>query len=211
MKVLVQNLQKKSNLASELYEKYNHPDVILAQEINLPSETQNKNLFERSHNTSNITGYGTAIGTKLDVSNVKLIKSPYPEFGIGTIYKKTTIASIGKIEFVSFHGYNGQPFKNKEKLVAHVDAVLSKLERGKGSCMFAGDFNTWSQEHLDAVTAKLKTYGFHHAYSWPYPGGRVVPLDHVYLRKLNLTKSETYCCKESDHNGALLEVEVIDD
>lgn len=218
MKVLVQNLQKKSNLASELFDKYNYPDVILAQEINLGSETKKDIL--KAHNTSNLTGYGTAIGTQLEVSNVKLVNSPYPEFG-GTIYKKTTIATIinnsstnndngsSSIEFVSFHGYNGQPFKKKEKLVAHIDAVLSKLEKDTTS-MFAGDFNTWSQGHLDAISAKLAEYGFHHVYSWQYPG-RTVPLDHVYIRNLKVIKAETYICEESDHNGAILEVVVVDE
>lgn len=198
MKVLVQNLQKRDGLATELFEEHD-PDLMLAQEINLHSETYS---FPASNVSS--MGYGTAIGSKFQVTNIKLVRSPYAEFG-GIIYKKTTVASIKSIQFVSFHGYNGQPFKSIDKLIAHVEAVLAVLS--PGPALFAGDFNSWSQEHLDAVKAKLESAGFHLAYSWPYPG-RDQPLDHAFLRGLELTRSENYACA-SDHRGAILELELV--
>jgi endonuclease/exonuclease/phosphatase family metal-dependent hydrolase len=197
MKILVQNLQKRNGLATELFEEHD-PDLMLLQEINIHSETHS---FPASNVSS--MGYGTAIESKFDVTNIKYIQSPYAELG-GIIYKKTTVASIRSIQFVSFHGYNGQPFKNKNKLVAHVEAVLAELS--PGPALFAGDFNTWSKEHLDAVKAKLESAGFHFAYSWPYPG-RDDPLDHAFLRGLELKSSENYACT-SDHRGAILELDV---
>lgn len=198
--VLIQNLQKRGGLATELLEKYD-PDVMLLQEINLRAETQSD--FFTANNVSKM-GFGTAIGSKFEISNIRHAQSPYAETG-GIIHKKTTIASIQSIEFVSFHGYNGQPFKNKEKLVAHVEAVLTELPRDQPA-IFAGDFNTWSQEHLDAVTSKLGSVGFHLVYSWPYPG-RDHPLDHAFLRDVELISSENYACS-SDHKGAILELDL---
>ena len=201
MKILVQNLQKRDSLATELFEEHD-PDVMLLQEINIHSETH-------SFPASNISsmGYGTAIGSKFEATDIKYIQSPYSEFG-GIIHKKTTIATVNTIQFVSFHGYNGQPFKKKFKLVAHIEAVLAELTP-TGPAVFAGDFNTWSKEHLEAVTVKLESVGFHLAYSWPYPG-REDALDHAFLRGMELQSSKNYVCA-SDHRGAILELRLIVD
>ena len=210
MKVLIQNLQKRNSLATDLCNEYD-PDIILAQEINLHTETNDGCCYFPANNVSSM-GYGTAIGIhnknkhkeEFKVSDIKKVQSPNAEFG-GMFYKKTTIATIQSIQFVSFHGYNGQPFKSISKLVEHVHAVVDVLS--SGPVVFAGDFNTWSQEHVDAVKHELETVGggFHHVYSWPY-GRRDIPLDHVFLRgDLELNMSEYYECA-SDHRGALLEI-----
>lgn len=199
MKVLVQNLQKRAGLATKLFEEHD-PDVMLAQEINLRSET----FHFQATNVSRI-GYGTAIGSKrLQVTNVKCVQSPHAEIG-GFVRKKTTVASAGGVRLVSFHGYNGQPFKDEHKLVAHVDAVLAELEE-EGPSLFAGDFNTWSREHVSAVTERMERAGFRLAFSWPYDG-RDVPLDHAFVRGLRVTKYEHYACA-SDHRGAVIEFDV---
>ena len=199
MKVLVQNLQKRNGLATQLFEEHHHPDVMLVQEINIYSETCN-------FTASNVSkrGYGTAIGSEFEMSNIKYVESPYAEVG-GFIRKKTTIATIQSVQFVTFHGYNGQPFKDKDKLVAHVEAVLEKLT--PGPALLAGDFNTWSKEHLDVVKDKMEGAGFHLAYSWPY-GGRDFPLDHAFIRGLEMKQSANYECA-SDHRGAILEFDDI--
>lgn len=223
MKVLVQNLQKRKGLASSLDATY-CPDIILVQEISLQSES----LSFRAHAVSRM-GYGTAIGIgsrkdrplpSLTLTSIQCVDSPYAEFG-GLIHKKTALACVdlpcstlpnnsATVQLVSFHGYNGQPFQSIEKLVAHVDAVLDKMQSSNSSNMpalFAGDFNTWTQAHIDAVTNRMEDAGFQHVYSWPYPN-RELPLDHVFVRGLTLTQSQNYECT-SDHRGAILELEVL--
>jgi endonuclease/exonuclease/phosphatase family metal-dependent hydrolase len=235
MRILIQNLQKRDGLATELFNKHD-PDVMLCQEINLPSESCH---FQQANNVSSM-GFGTAIaiGSKLVNTNANLstrtirVQSPYAEFG-GLIHKKTTVTCIIvnsiPVQFVSFHGYNGQPFKNVSKLVAHVEAVLAKMKThpcgddddnnddsgnsdnnndNAGPAVFAGDFNTWSQEHLDQCKQILQNAGFHLAYSWPYPGReQKTPLDHVFVRDLELKKSEYFTCL-SDHKGAIVELDL---
>ncbi|KAL9184793.1 hypothetical protein ACHAXT_012763 [Thalassiosira profunda] len=182
MKVLVQNLQKRAGLATELSDKYN-PDVFLAQEINLNSET-----YPFPANNVSSMSFGTAIGGKFELSDIKKVTSPWKEFG-GFICKKTTIGTANSVQFVSFHGYNGTPFKSKDKLVAHVAAVLAVLS--PGPALFAGDFNTWTPEHLSAVECAMKEAGFELAYSWPYPG-LDHPLDHVFARGVTVSACEDY-------------------
>ena len=203
MKVLVQNVEKKARLASRLVQMADEPDVCLIQEINL--KTEESSFFEVAHNTSKI-GYGTAIYGKLSLTDVRQVNSPHAETG-GLIVKKTTVACYDKenmnIQVVSFHGYNGQPFKSISKLVDHVVAVLSVIPDGT-RVLFAGDFNTWTKDHIDTVTGVMARYRFTHAFSWPYPG-RDLPLDHVFVRGLKVDYHETYQ-NESDHLGALLQI-----
>lgn len=199
MRILIQNLQKRKNLATELFEKYN-PEIMLVQEVNLTSES-----IQFNAKTVSRMGYGTAIRSRnQEVSHVMHVQAPFAEIG-GFFYKKTTLASIGPIQFVSFHGYNGQPFKIKENLVAHIQTVLDKV-KPSGPVLFAGDFNTWSQEHLDDVTEVMEAHGFQHTYYWPYDR-RSVPLDHVFTRGLTLKKADNFVCA-SDHRGSILDIEL---
>ena len=221
MKVLVQNLQKRNGLASSLDVTYT-PDILLVQEIYLQGES----LPFKANNVSRM-GYGTAIGVgsgcelspPLKLTHVQRVDSPYAEFG-GLIHKKTTLARVElpskqstglvTVQLVSFHGYNGQPFQNIEKLIAHIDAVLKKIQESNSNNMpalFAGDFNSWSKEHIDAVTKRMESDGFQLVYSWPYPN-RELPLDHAFVRGLALRNSQNYECS-SDHRGALLEFDVL--
>ena len=204
MKVVVQNLHKIAGLASDLLVDQYDPDVLLAQEINLRTEKAASRHYNIAHNTSRSQGYGTAIFGKNELSNVKLVSSPHAEFG-GTIVKKTTVATCDGVQFVSFHGYNGQPFKVVSKLVDHVKAVVKVLDKD-GPAIFAGDFNTWSETHVEAVEQELKKVGFKPAYSWPYPD-RDVPLDHAFTRQVTLKAASAFR-NSSDHFGSVLEVVV---
>lgn len=201
MKLLIQNLQKIPGLATDLIQQY-EPDIMLAQEINISSE--NSENFE-AHNTSKL-GYGTAIYSRDEtLTDIKLVDSPYAEFG-GFIYKKTTIATAYGVQFVSFHGYNGTPFKSIKKLVAHVDAVLKVLT--EDPAVFAGDFNTWSKDFLDVVTLVLEKRGFRLVFNWPY-AGRDFPLDHAFTRGVDIEDgNSTYFSCASDHNGAILQLDL---
>lgn len=196
MKIVVQNLQKKAGLATKLVEQY-QPDMMLAQEFGPASES-----IDTVNNVS-MLGYGTAIYSRTaTLTNVRRVNSPHAEFG-GFIFKKTTVADCMGVQFVSFHGYNGTPWRSVEKMIDHVNAVVAVLEDGR-PCLFAGDFNTWSQVHIDAVKKVLGDADFSLAYSWPYPG-RDLPLDHVFVRSVRSESSFSYSC-DSDHRGAVLEI-----
>jgi endonuclease/exonuclease/phosphatase family metal-dependent hydrolase len=236
MRIVVQNLQKQSHLGTDIImsEQYK-PDVLLAQEINV--STEDAKLFVEgataATNVSKRLGYGTAIHVnsknnndnddgRYSLTNIRRVDSPHAETG-GFIRKKTIIATLtstsgsssttGKprgIQFVSFHGYNGQPFTRISYLVDHVQAVLDVLDRdfegdaSSNEAVFAGDFNTWSQAHLDAIQAPLQRAGFRLALSWPYPG-RDFALDHVFIRGRCIQLQDWSIFQNaSDHQGALL-------
>lgn len=199
--VLVQNLQKTEGLATKLWTEH-QPDIALMQEICLASEDA---AFADAANVSQLSGFGTAIrASSNSVTNVRKVLSPHAEFlGLLPIVKKTTIATCleAGIECVSFHGYNGTPFRRVDCLVDHVKAALAELASSESPAIFAGDFNTWTPEHLSAVSAVLAEAGFVLATSWPYPG-REHALDHVFLRRLEL-KDAKIIESAADHRGAV--------
>lgn len=200
MKILVQNLQKKAGLGGKLINEH-QPDIFLAQEVSLSSEAMG--LFGAEF-TSNM-GYGTAIYCREGVSSVERVLSPVAEMG-GFIKKKTTLALCMGVQCVSFHGYNGSPHRDVASLVEHVKAV-ARLLKPDTPAIFAGDFNTWTTDHLLAVQTLLRdACGFHLAHSWPYPN-RAHPLDHVFLRGLRLVELPAVFESEADHKGVIMNVE----
>jgi hypothetical protein len=205
MRIVVQNLQKQPGLAGRLIVAHSadaHPvDVFLAQEISIGSEPGH---FREAHFTSKM-GYGTAIYCRCGATDVRRMVSPTAELG-GFIKKKITIAHCMGVECVSFHGYNGTPWRDVASLVAHIRAVLPLLRSPGTPCVFAGDFNTWTPAHLAAVSQALAVEGFTLARSWPYPG-RDHPRDHVFLRGLRLVSSEVFA-SEADHHGLVMDVEI---
>ena len=152
--IVVQNLEKKAGLAGKLKAQFT-PDILLVQEFNSATEDV---LGDFVQHTSRL-GYGTAIHCSSGLpANVRCVKSPAAEIG-GFIRKKTIVAESlfllsstdtakTNVQFVSFHGYNGTPFRDVAGLVKHVTTVLRVLH--PGPAVFAGDFNTWSPEHLEA-------------------------------------------------------------
>jgi len=185
VRAIVHNLQKKPEVFLELLSGH-CPDIVLAQEVTdgLPLDAANVSSL----------GYGTGIYSTTDVTNIKRINSPHAEF-IPTMRKKTTIGTSHGVEWVSFHGYNGTPFRSAKKLTAHVRAALQAL--GSGPCVFAGDFNTWSQTHFESVKFEMIKHGFTGHYSAPYKD-RPLALDHVFVRGLWI-ESAYYYETASDH------------
>ncbi|CAB1109159.1 unnamed protein product [Ectocarpus sp. CCAP 1310/34] len=59
-------------------------------------------------------------------------------------------------------------------------------------------------QELNRCSEEIDTVSFVLACSWPYPG-RDLPLDHAFVRGVQLESSFSYGC-ESDHNGAVLEI-----
>ena len=219
IKIVVQNIDEQRGLASQLIQELD-PDILLVQDINLHSEEEDFLNNHIAEEESKILGGGNAIiYTKepSSLTDIQRITSPHPEFG-GFVNSKTIVATvsvpkISKIRVVSFHGNNGQPMmsnKSISKLCNHVQAVLEQSELMGDyedyPAIFAGEFNTWTMKHMEAVTTLMQQAGFEHAFSWPNKG-REFPLDHVFLRNLQLTSAKIYK-NQSDHEGAILELEI---
>lgn len=124
--------------------------------------------------------YGTAIFSRDELTNVYSVSSPHPDYRLNvwkgmTVSKCTAIATLRHdgLTVVSFHGYNGTfQGRDPEKLVAHIDAVLRTIDRTK-PCVFAGDFNTFGNEHCQAVSDIMSEYDFKCDIQVPYEGSKI--------------------------------------
>jgi endonuclease/exonuclease/phosphatase (EEP) superfamily protein YafD len=105
--------------------------------------------------------------------------SPHAEFMIG-VQKTSCAVKIDGIWFISVHGYNGFPFKNVEKLQDHIDSILKSLDDLTSPVVFAGDFNTWKDVHLDSVLKTCRKYGLIHNFKVKYDEKKI--LDHCFSR-----------------------------
>ena len=63
-------------------------------------------------------------------------------------------------------------------LVDHVEAVLKVIQ--DGPCIFAGDFNTFTTEHHNAVLAVMTRHGFNRDIAVAYDSSKI--LDLVFSR-----------------------------
>jgi endonuclease/exonuclease/phosphatase (EEP) superfamily protein YafD len=120
------------------------------------------------------------------------------------VYKATSIAHLESgITLVSFHGFNGT-FQGRrvEDLIEHVDSVRNRLENA-GPVVWAGDFNTFTEDHVTALEEYMRKSGFSMDISVPYNFMRT--LDFVFTRecKAVMIESGNY---GSDHPFVLFDV-----
>jgi len=91
-----------------------------------------------------------------------------------------------------------------------VKALEPLLNRHIGPLIVAGDFNTWSNNRSRSLNAFMAKHQLlpvvfepdHRTQFWN------LPLDHVYLRGLDLVEASTIEVQSSDHNPLLITVEV---
>ncbi len=78
----------------------------------------------------------------------------------------------------------------------------SILERHAGPVIFSGDFNTWRKARIDHVDELVQSHGLAAVEFADDERKRFLglPLDHVYIRGLNVLAAKTYETDTSDHN-----------
>ncbi len=86
-----------------------------------------------------------------------------------------------------------------EAQLAHASTVL---DLHTGPVIFSGDFNTWRRARIDHVDALINGHGLVPVEFPDDERKRVfgLPLDHVYVRGLDVIAAETYETDTSDHN-----------
>ncbi|HDY8156426.1 TPA: endonuclease/exonuclease/phosphatase family protein [Vibrio vulnificus] len=88
-----------------------------------------------------------------------------------------------------------------------VNDLIAALKEHPGPAIVAGDFNTWSEKRLQAVTERLENAGLIEVVFSPDQRTRFItglPLDHVFYKGLVLQKAEAPQTDASDHNPLLV-------
>jgi len=102
------------------------------------------------------------------------------------------VANIHAINFsLSLEAYHAQ-----------LDAIGEVLAEHRGPIIFGGDFNTWSEGRMQAVRETTERLGLVEIV--PAADKRALffgkPLDHVFIRGLELIESSATAVTSSDHN-----------
>jgi endonuclease/exonuclease/phosphatase (EEP) superfamily protein YafD len=93
---------------------------------------------------------------------------------------------------------------------SQIKALEPLLNKHLGPLIIAGDFNTWSDNRSELLHAFMLEHQLSPVTFEPDQRTRFwdLPLDHVYLRDLNLVKATSVIVESSDHNPLLITVEL---
>jgi len=166
------------------------PDVALFQEFWLsenPTLAAPYSMFLAQSFDKRGSPTGTTIHSVLPIERTMVVLSPHEEILIG-VKKATAIGTVDGVQFASMHGYNGWPRKDVEYLIDHVGAVLSAMN-SQGPAVFAGDFNSWTPEHISEVKRVCHEFGFEFFNSVPYDSKKT--FDMVFIRDLKCSDFKT--------------------
>lgn len=125
-----------------------------------------------------------------------------PKSGLYALYR----LSQGKtLAVVNLHAINFTYGTNEySQQLQSLKAALSKHE---GPLIVAGDFNSWSEERIQAMKQSLSELGVREAQFEPDKRRRFVnglPLDHLFYRGLTLLTAEAPETDASDHSPLLV-------
>ncbi|MDC0609874.1 endonuclease/exonuclease/phosphatase family protein [Vibrio sp.] len=94
-----------------------------------------------------------------------------------------------------------------------VNNLVSRLKSHQGPIIFAGDFNSWSDERINVLNQAKETLGLKEVH---YENGEVrkrflsgIPLDHVFFRGLEEISTKVLNTDASDHSPIVSEFKVI--
>ena len=97
------------------------------------------------------------------------------------------VINIHSLNFVRFPYFRQQ-----------IEELLRLIEQHPGPLLFAGDFNTWSQERLNYLKNALHTYRLEHVKL--NLDSRNRPLDHIFVRGCTVLNAELHSyITSSDH------------
>lgn len=89
-----------------------------------------------------------------------------------------------------------------------LENMMRLIAQHQGPIILAGDFNSWNQPRLNLVRRFAKQYQLNEVNYHPDERLRFLtnPLDHVFVRGLNVITSTTVKTSSSDHNPIFVEV-----
>ncbi len=157
---------------------------------------------------------GTLIGSKSTPISTLVKHSQYLEPVINTpksltIAKYSIEGSNQTLLVISVHAINLTsilPFRK------HIDIAHEEIAKHNGPVIYAGDFNTWSEQRLKYLyesTQKLNLKPIHFKYGEHRMKFRNNYLDHAFIRGLYLKNAEVaWESKGSDHRPLLITLEI---
>lgn len=204
------NIQKGGDpqWSADLTSLHETPDLYVFQEAPLKSTVWNETTVDQHHafapgykSRRSLTGVMTISATRpLTQCNLVAvepwIRSPkatvITEYGLTDTDETLLVVNIHAVNFT----FGTRAF------VDQIEQAKAVLEEHDGPILFSGDFNTWRwrrAEILDEMTSELglQVLSFDEDHRKRFMG---LPLDHIYVRGLEVVDATTTRVDSSDHN-----------
>lgn len=211
LNVFVWNVYKgqKAHLFENDFKKYGSgKDFILLQEALVDNKmpllwkqdfsSYEWHLAQSFHYKKDLSSTGVAIGSKHTPTTVDFIRSKAREFFWLT--PKLTLFSEydfegRKVLFVCTHVLN---FVTTAAFSESLYEIAQKISQFSGPVVLAGDFNTWNFKRYMIMKSIFRDLGLEHLDL--ENDGRLLKLDHVFVRGLDVLKAEVHhTALGSDH------------
>ena len=195
-------------------------DILILQEAFVGEKTTKDWQGEQFHfyfaPTFQTSEYKTGVATlsKIPSTRIQSFYSEEKEPVINTA--KAILLSLFKIEndsnelaVINIHGLN---FVTANALKKQISVLNKILANHQGPIIFAGDFNTWTQEKTDVVQSLLlKKYQLNEIQFEKDHRTKVFsfPLDRLFIKGLKVIDKKTLRLEEaSDHNGIFVRLKL---
>ena len=204
------NIQKggKDDWGLELRELGTHADVLTLQEAPLVNPGWKEQVIESFH------AFAPGFETSVTPTGVMTVSTAIPlvQCNLSSLepWLRTPKATLvteyaldGRSETLLVVNVHAVNFTwGLGAFEAQLDGASRVLARHNGPVIFAGDFNTWRQSRLAHLESIVGEHGLA-VVDFPEDVRKRVfgyPLDHVYVRGLEVVDAETQETRSSDHN-----------
>lgn len=215
LNVLVWNIykQNRDNWQQALDAFSANKQLLLLQEASLTDEF--KNWLVEGHWMSNQVSAFKALGSGAGVISIArkepiracayTSKEPWLRLPKSALYSKYQLSNGETLAVVNIHAINFTV--GTEEYTSQLSGLEMVLKEHKGPILFAGDFNSWSEDRVKAMKkalqkADLQEAKFSQDNRTQFITG--LPLDHVFYRGLTLKNAKAPQSDASDHNPLLV-------
>ncbi|MGR5235596.1 endonuclease/exonuclease/phosphatase family protein [Vibrio alfacsensis] len=215
LNVLVWNIykQNKESWQSELNALSADRQLLLLQEASMTDEF--KNWLIQGHWVSNQVRAFKALGSGAGVISIAqkepiqacayTAKEPWLRLPKSALYSKYQLSNGQTLAVINIHAINFTV--GTEDYTTQLTTLEKVLKEHKGPVLFAGDFNSWSEERIAAMKKALHKANLQEVQFSPDNRTQFItglPLDHIFYRGLALKNSKAPQSDASDHNPLLV-------
>ncbi|PFG55592.1 endonuclease/exonuclease/phosphatase (EEP) superfamily protein YafD [Vibrio sp. ES.051] len=215
LNVLVWNIykQNRNNWQRELDELSANKQLLLLQEASM-TQTFKQWLVEGDWVSNQVSAF-KALGSGVGVISIGqeqpekacayTSKEPWLRLPKSALYSRYYLSNGERLAVINVHAINFTV--GMQEYVSQLTFLEMLLKNHTGPVLFAGDFNSWSESRVDAMSkvlkaASLKEVTFSPDHRTQFITG--LPLDHVFYRGLTLKYAKAPQSDASDHNPLLM-------
>lgn len=184
-------------------------DLVLVQEAVLSKPM--RSVLERAGHSWQMTGAFTRDGEERGVLNAARVapldtcttREFEPLFRLPKTAIVTRYAFAGSTQTVAVANLHGINFTlGLGSFRSQLQAVADELARHKGPIIWAGDFNTWSDDRSAVLNSVTESLGLTAVHITPDGRRRTLGkhLDHLFVRGFKVVGAAAHKVKSSDHN-----------